>query len=391
MSLATFLVRTATMTCLSVLIASCGQEGDDQQKAAAPPATPVSIVEVKPETLPVVTELPGRVSPMITANVLPRITGLVQKRVFEQGSTVNEGDLLYVIDPAPFQAKVDSARATLDAALAARKLASQKADRQTQLQQRGVTSADESETAVSELAQANAQVNRAEADLRTAQLDLQYTQIKAPITGVIGRALITEGTLVSSSSDPMATIQQIDPIYADFTQPADTLILLKSAIRNGQLKQDVDGGLGIKLVTEQGTVYPHDGKLLFTEATVNAQTGQLILRGEFPNPDRDLLPGMYVRSKFQQGALEGAFAVPEQAVQRDTAGKPQLYIVNGEGKIEIRTVTLGWIVDGRWVVIKGLAANDKVVVEGFQKTAPGATVKAEPWQDPVAAQAKKEG
>jgi membrane fusion protein (multidrug efflux system) len=388
---AKILTRAAAVTCLSMMIASCSNEPDGEQKAAAPPPTPVSVVEVKPETLPVVTELPGRVSPMITANVLPRITGLVQKRVFEQGATVNEGDLLYVIDPAPFQAKVDSAQATLDAAVAAQNLAGQKANRQTQLQQRGVTSADDSETAVSELAQANAEVNRAEADLRTAQLDLQYTQIKAPITGVIGRALITEGTLVSSSSDPMATIQQIDPIYADFTQPADTLILLKNAIKNGQLKQDADGGLRMQLVTEQGTIYPHDGKLLFTEATVNAQTGQLILRGEFPNPDRDLLPGMYVRSKFQQGALEGAFAVPEQAVQRDTPGKPQLYTVNGEGKIEVKTVTLGWIVDGRWVVIKGLSANDRVVVEGFQKTAPGATVKAEPWQDPATAQAKTEG
>jgi membrane fusion protein (multidrug efflux system) len=321
MNLPSIVTLPAVAACAFLMLAACSQD-DGAKQPAAPPPTPVSVIEVKPETLPVVTELPGRVSPMITANVLPRITGLVQKRVFEQGSTVKEGDLLYVIDPAPFQAKVDSAQATLDAATAAQKLARQKADRQTQLQQRGVASADDSETAVSQLAQADADVSRAEADLRSARLDLQYTEIKSPISGTIGRALITEGSYVSPSSDPMATIQQIDPIYVDFTQPADTLILLRNAIKNGQLKEEAPGAVGMKLITEQGTTYPHDGKLLFTEASVNAQTGQLILRGEFPNPERNLLPGMYMRSKLQQGLLEGAFAVPEQAIQRDTQASP---------------------------------------------------------------------
>lgn len=385
-------IRLALAASTFISLAACSSEDEGQTQAARPP-TPVSIVEVMPETLPVVSELPGRVSPMITADVRPRITGLVQKRVFEQGATVIEGDLLYVIDPAPFQAKVDSAQATLDAALAAQKLAGQKADRQTQLEQKGIASADASETAVGELAQSNAEVSRAQADLRSAQLELQYTEIKAPISGNIGRALITEGTLVSPTSDVMATIQQIDPIYADFTQPADTLILLRNAIKNGQLKEDAPGGVAMKLVTEHGRTYPHDGKLLFSEASVNAQTGQLILRGEFPNPERNLLPGMYVRSRLQQGSLEGAFAVPEQSVQRDTAGKPQLYIVNAEGKVEIRAVRLGWILDGRWVIINGLSDKDKVIVEGFQKIRAGLAVTPEPWSDPKAAgpSAKKEG
>ncbi|KJF65270.1 efflux RND transporter periplasmic adaptor subunit [Rhizobium nepotum] len=386
-------IRLAVVAFTVLTLAACGKEDEEKRQSAERPPTMVSVVEVKPETIPVVSELPGRVSPMITADVRPRITGLVQKRVFEQGAMVRQGDLLYLIDPAPFQAKVDSAQATLDAALAAQKLAGQKADRQTQLRQSGVASADASETAVGELAQSNADVARAQADLRSAQLELQYTQIKAPIGGNIGRALITEGTLVSPTSDVMATIQQIDPIYADFTQPADTLILLRNAIKNGDLKEDAAGGVSMKLVTEQGRTYPHDGKLLFSEASVNAQTGQLILRGEFPNPERNLLPGMYVRSRLQQGALEGTFAVPEQSVQRDTAGKPQLYIVNAEGKVEVREVTLGWILDGRWVVIRGLNANDKVIVEGFQKVGPGQAVKAEGWINPVAADSstKKEG
>ncbi|MBO9102069.1 MULTISPECIES: efflux RND transporter periplasmic adaptor subunit [unclassified Rhizobium] len=385
-------LRLAFLACAILSLAACTEKEGEQKQAVERPLA-VSIVEAKPETIPVISELPGRVSPMITADVRPRITGLVLRRIFEQGTNVTEGDLLYVIDPAPFQAKVDSAQATLDAALAARKLAGQKAERLTQLQQKGVASADDSETAVGQLAQSNADVSRAQADLRSAQLELQYTQIKAPITGNIGRALVTEGTLVSPTSDVMATIQQIDPIYADFTQPADTLILLRNAIRSGDLKEDAAGSVSIKLVTEQGRTYPHEGKLLFSEVSVNAQTGQLILRGEFPNPERNLLPGMYVRSNLQQGALEGAFAVPEQSVQRDTTGKPRLYIVNAQDKVEIREVTLGWIFEGRWVVIKGLLAGDKVLVEGFQKVTPGQAVKTEPWSKPSRADApiKKEG
>ncbi|MBZ5763698.1 efflux RND transporter periplasmic adaptor subunit [Rhizobium sp. VS19-DR104.2] len=392
MSLSMSVTRTALWACVALSITACSNE-DATTKAAAAPPTPVSVVEVRPQTLPVVSELPGRVASMVTADVRPRVTGLVLKRVFEQGAGVKQGDLLYVIDPAPFQAKVDSAQAAVDSAVAARKLASQKSDRQTQLEQKGVTSADDSETAIATLAQSNADVSRAEADLRSAELDLQYTQVKAPITGTIGRALITEGTLVSPTSDVMATIQQIDPIYADFTQPADTLILLRNAIKTGHLKEVGRERVAMKLVTEQGSAYPHEGKLLFSEASVNAQTGQLILRGEFPNPEHNLLPGMYVRSKLQQGSLEGAFAVPEQAVQRDTAGKPQLYIVDAKGKVEVRNVTLGWIVEGRWVVVKGLATDDRVVVEGFQKIAPGASVKAEPWPGiaSTSSTAKKKG
>jgi len=391
--------RSAAVLIICTALAACGAEDGDGQSAARQqggqrPPTPVSIIEVKPETIPVETELPGRVAPMITSEVRPRVTGLVLERVFEQGATVEEGDLLYVIDPAPFQAAVDSAKATLDSAIAAQQLAAQKASRQKQLQQRGVTSAEESETAVSQRAQADADVLRARAELRAAELDLQYTEVRAPISGNIGRALITEGTLVSASSDPMAVIQQIDPIYADFTQPADTLLTIQDAVKQGHLKGDPDGNVALRLVSEQGRQFPQTGKLLFSEANVNAQTGQLILRAEFPNPDRNLLPGMYVRTMLRQGALENAFAVPEQAVQRNTSAKPQLYVVNSDGAVEIRNVELGWIVDGRWVVLKGLNDKDKVIVEGFQKIGPGLPVKPEPWQGPATAEASnadKEG
>ncbi|PIO97324.1 efflux RND transporter periplasmic adaptor subunit [Pleomorphomonas carboxyditropha] len=368
---------TWLLACACFTLAGCSDE--EPARKAAVPKTGVAVVEVKPEKLPVVAELPGRVSPMVTAEVRPRITGIVLRRVFEQGATVREGDLLYVIDSEPFRTKVASARATLDSALAAQVLASKKADRQRQLLTTQATSAQDADSAVAALAQSNSDVEKARADLRAAELDLQYTEVRAPITGSIGRALVTEGALVSPTSDVMAVIRQIDPVYADFMQPAGNLIALKTAVADGRLQADASGSAILKLVSTGGELYPHDGRLLFSEASVSAATGQVILRGEFPNPERNLLPGMYVRGRVEQAALDGALAVPEQAVQRDTAGKAQLYVVAPDGKAELRPVALGWIVDGRWVVMDGIAPGDKVIVEGFQRIAPGAEVEPEPW------------
>ncbi|NTJ79530.1 efflux RND transporter periplasmic adaptor subunit [Agrobacterium rhizogenes] len=349
--------------------------------------TAVATVKVQAETLPLVSELPGRIAPMMTADVRPRVTGMVLRRVFEQGSTVKRGDVLYLIDREPFEAKVESAQASLDSAVAAQTLARQQAERQTQLQQKGVASSQDGESAVAKLAQSDADVARAWADLKTAQLDLRYTEVRAPISGAIGRALVTEGTLVGPTSDVLATIQRIDPVYADFTQPASTLITLKNAVAQGKLQADATGSAVLRLISEDGSQYPHEGKLLFSEATVNSATGQVILRGEFPNPDRNLLPGMYVRTRIEQGTLKDALAVPQQAVQRDTAGQAQLYIVDANGKVQIRPVALGWELDGRWIVLRGITPGDEVIVEGFQKIASGSAVKTEPWVNPATAQA----
>lgn len=375
------------MALASVFLSACSDE-PSHQASSAPPSK-VSVVEVRPERLPVVNELPGRVAPTVTADVRPRITGIVLSRVFEQGSTVREGDVLYVIDPDPFRARVDSASATFDSAIAAQQLAQQKSNRQLQLSQNGVTSREARDTAIAELAQANADVERARADLRTAELDLRYTEIRAPISGRIGRALVTEGALVSPTSDVMATIQRTDPVYADFTQPADSLIALKNAVAEGRLQADASGSAKMKLISAEGTPYPHDGRLLFSEAVVNAATGQVILRAEFPNPDANLLPGMYVRARIEQASLEGALAVPEQAVQRDTAGKSQLYVIGDGDTVELRTIELGWVLGGRWVVTSGIKAGDRVVVEGFQRIAPGARVAVESWTGGEVVQASR--
>lgn len=354
-----------------------------KEEAKAPPAPPpsqVGVVTVKAETLPITSDLPGRISPTRLAEVRPRVSGIVIERVFEQGSQVKEGDVLYRIDPAPFQVQVDSAQATLRRAEAAQLQARQTADRQTQLSRSNVGSRQEYDTAISQLAQADAEVAVAQAGLAQAKLSLQYANVTAPISGRIGRALITEGALVSSTgSENLATIQQLDPIYADFTQPAADLIRLRKALQDGKLMTGPNEARA-RLILDDGTPYPQPGRLLFSEAAVDETTGQVTLRGEFPNPSGDLLPGMYVRVEVEQGLEQNAFAVPQQAVQRDAGGQASVLVVGPEDKVQQRKVTVGRAVGDRWVISQGLQAGDRVIADGFQKTAPGATVKPQPWK-----------
>lgn len=379
------LVRNGTTTALFgvslILLASCGDTSDSSQRQAPPPAK-VAFVEVKQERIPVVSELPGRIAPMVTAQVRAQVTGVIRERVFIQGSDVTQGDLLYVIEPAPFEAKVRSAKAVLESARAAQSLALQQAQRQEQLRRSNVGSAQDTESAAAALAQANADVDRAEADLQTAQLDLQYTQVRAPISGRTGRAIITEGALVGPTTDPLVTISQIDPVYADFTQPVESMLRLKNAVASGGLKSDAEENAVMRLVFEEGREYPQQGKLLFSEAAVNSSTGQVILRGEFPNTDQNLLPGMYVRGRIEQAALEHAIAVPKQSVQHNSAGKATAFVVTTDDKIEEKEVTIGWGVGARWVIVSGLSAGDKVVVEGQQRVSPGTVVSPAAWPGP---------
>ncbi|MCV9962061.1 efflux RND transporter periplasmic adaptor subunit [Pararhizobium sp. BT-229] len=375
------LMLTAAVAGLA-LLAGC-QKQEEQQAAAAFPPSPVAVVTTKTEELPITNELPGRIAATRVAEVRPRVTGIVVDRVFEQGSMVKEGDVLYKIDPAPFQVQVDSAAATLERAKAVRLQAQQAADRQTQLRKSGAAALQQYDDAIAQLAQADADVAVAEAGLATAALNLQYASVTAPISGRIGRALITEGALVSANgTENLATIQQLDPVYADFTQPATDLIRLRKALQDGQLMTGKNEA-AVQLVLDDGSLYDHKGKLLFSEAAVDETTGQVTLRGEFPNPDRDLLPGMYVRVQIQQGVEKGAIAVPQQAVQRSNAGQSQVYVVNAENKVEFRNITLGRTVGNRWLVSNGLKAGEKVIVEGFQKIGPGAEVVPSEW-DPNA-------
>jgi membrane fusion protein (multidrug efflux system) len=368
---------------LLTLLAAC-DDGAPVPGAAAGgemPPVAVSTVTARAEAIPVVNELPGRIAPTSMAEVRPRVSGLIIERVFEQGSLVQAGDVLYRIDPAPFRVQVESAEATLRRAEAAQVQARQQADRQRELRERNVASAQQLDNAVAVLAQADADVAAARAGLAAAQLDLQYTEVKAPISGRIGRALITEGALVSpSSNEVLATIRQLDPVYADFTQSANQLMQLRRALESGALKAAGPDGAAVRLLFDDGSAYSHGGRLLFSEATVDETTGQVTLRCEFPNPDNVLLPGMYVRVVIEQATRPNAIAVPQQAVQRDTAGRAQLYIVGDGGVVELRSVTAGDVTGDRWVIEEGLRPGELVVVEGFQKIRPGAKVAPQPWQ-----------
>ncbi len=373
--------RALLAASLATMLFLAGCQKDEEQQAApsAFPPAQVAVFTTAAEPLPITNELPGRITPTRIAEVRPRVSGILVERVFQQGSMVKQGDVLYRIDPAPFQVKVDSAQATLQRALAVRDQAKQTADRQARLKEAQVTAVQQYDDAIAALAQAEADVGIAEAGLAEAKLNLEYANVTAPISGRIGRALITEGALVSANgSDNLATIQQLDPIYADFTQSATDLMRLRKALEDGQLIS-ARNEAEVQLVLDDGTSYPHKGRLLFSEAAVDASTGQVTLRGEFPNPDGDLLPGMYVRVLIVQGLEKDAITVPQQAVQRNNAGQSQVYIVTPDKKVEFRNITLGRTVGDRWQVTAGLKAGEKVIVEGFQKVAPGAPVEPSDW------------
>lgn len=380
------LAKVATVLSLLTFIAACTESNSAPQATpGAPPPMPVSIVEVAPEQLAITNQLPGRIAPTRIAEVRPRVSGIVIQRVFEQGSMVKEGDVLYRIDPAPFQLQVDSAQASRDRALALQLQARQQATRAVASRERNIGTVQNADTAEAALASANADVALAEVALAQAKLNLEYAEVKAPISGRIGGALITEGALVNAGSgENLAIIQQLDPVYADFTQPSNEMLRLRNALEDGTLASLAPGEASVKLLMDDDSTYPHAGRLLFSGAAVDASTGQVTLRAEIPNPDDNLLPGMYVRVLLDQGVQSGAFAVPQQAIQRDAGGQSQLYVVGEDNVVELRTVTVGRSIGSRSVIEQGLIAGDRVVVEGVQKIRPGSPVAPEPWTPPEA-------
>ncbi|WP_062112152.1 efflux RND transporter periplasmic adaptor subunit [Aureimonas sp. AU40] len=376
------------------LLALSGCQGEtktanaQQGAGGAPPPSPVGIVEVRPEPIAVTSELPGRIAPTRIAEVRPRVGGIIVQRVFEQGSDVDEGDPLFQIDPATFQVAVESAQAGVAKADAVLTQARQDAERTQALVARNTVGTANLETAVATQRQAEADLASARAQLRAAQINLDYATVRAPISGRIGRALITEGALVSTTgTEALATIQQLDPVYADIQQPVSQLLRLREALRTGQLTQLEENVAQVRLKLDDGSEYPYPGRLLFSESTVEETSGQVTLRAEFPNPDDTLLPGLYVRVAVDQGIDAKALAVPNQAVQRDTSGQAFLYLVNANNTVEQRTVTVVRVVGNRSVISQGLAAGDKVIADGFQKIGPGAPVAPTPWT-PVGAAAE---
>ena len=364
----------ATVSALA--LAACGE-------APKPPATggggvpQVSVITVQPQRLPLTTELPGRVAPALIAEVRPQITGLVLQRRFKEGSDVKAGDVLYQIDPATYRANVDSAQATLAKAEANLVTVRLKAGRFKELSAIKAVSQQDADDAAASLLQAEAEVSAARAALQTQRINLDYTRITSPISGRIGRSSVTPGALVTANqAGAMATVQQLDPIYVDVTQSTSTLLALKRSMDAGTLKS---GTAKVRLVLEDGSVYAPPGKLQFSDVTVDQSTGAVTLRAEFPNPRADLLPGMYARAVLEEGVLEQALLVPQPAVGRDTTGKPYVFVVDGEGKLQQRSLTADRAVGDQWLVTDGLKAGDTVVVEGQQKARAGQPVQAQPY------------
>ena len=366
---------------LSPLLGGCDEPVTAEASISAIPPE-VSVVTVVPKPHAMVRELPGRIAPMRVAEVRPRVSGIITERLFKQGSEVKAGDPLYQIDPKPFEVELQAAEAALAKANAIFEQASLQAKRIERLTARHATSEVENEKAIAALRQAEADVAARKADLARARLHLDYTTIRAPIDGVVGAAQVTEGALVvQNETASLATVQQLDTIYADFTQSVSDLNSLRRAFESGDLERIAPGAAKVRLVLDDGALYPLPGKFLFSEAKVDASTGQVTLRGEFPNPKRELLPGMYVRVLLEQGVDSDAIAVPQQAVQRDAGGGSEVFVVKDDGRVIVRPVRTASVQDGQSMVSHGLKAGDRVVVEGFQKFTAGDKVRAVMWAE----------
>ncbi len=385
-----YVPQIAAATLILSFLAGCGDKtANAQAPGGGMPPPEVSIVTIEPQRVVMTTELPGRLEATRVAQVRARVSGIVQKRVFREGSDVRAGDVLFRIDPAPYQATYNSAQASLARAEANLAQTSLKAQRYKPLVETNAISKQEYDEAVTAQKQAVADVAAAKAALETARLNLGYATVNAPISGRIGRALVTEGALVGQGeATPLAVIQQIDPIYVNLTQSASEVLQLRRAMASGQLQRAGKGEAKVTLVTEDGQPYPHAGKLLFSDLTVDESSGAITLRAEFPNPERMLLPGLYVRARLEQAETENAILVPQQAVQRSPSGA-SVMVVGADGKVAAQPVTTKGTQGNAWVIGEGLKAGDRVIVEGIQKVKPGAPVKPVPWKAQAPANAGK--
>jgi membrane fusion protein (multidrug efflux system) len=369
-------VVVAQAILVALLAVGCGKRTAPRSRGPAE----VSVATMKAERYVLSTELPGRTSAHLVAEVRPQVAGIIQQRRFEEGGNVKAGDLLYQIDPAQYQAALDQAKAALAVAQANLPAARSRAERLAELVKIRAVGQQDYDDAAAALAQAEASVAAGKAAVEAARINLEYTPIRAPIAGRIGKSNVTVGALVAAYQPvPLAVIQQLDPIYVDVTQATADVLRLQRALGSGELKRDEEARRKVKLVLEDGTPYPLEGTLEFRDVTVEPSTGSVTLRMVFPNPDHVLLPGMFVRAIVEEGVDEHAILVPQQGVTRDFRGDAVTWIV-GKGEIvEQRGLTLGRAVGDKWLVVKGLTTGDRVIVEGLQRVRPGDMVRAVPF------------
>ena len=375
-----------------LLLAACGKsEAPPAAAGGGMPPPEVGVVVATPGDVGLVTELPGRLEASRVAQVRARAAGILQKRLFREGSDVKAGQALFTIDAAPYAAALQSAQATLARAQANLTQAAALAERYKPLLAANAVSQQEYANAVAAQKQAEADVAAGRAAVQTGRINLNYASVTAPISGRIGRALVTEGALVGQGeATQLAVIQQVDPVYVNFTQSAGEVMKLRRALADGQLQRAGGSEAAIvRVVLEDGSEYALPGKLLFSDLTVDPSTGQITLRAEVPNPKGDLLPGLYVRVRLEQARVANAITLPQQAVTRTQQGD-HITVVGADGKLSQRTVKVGAARNNQWIVLEGLKEGEQVMVDGFQKLQmmpPGTPVKAVPWQAPGSAAA----
>lgn len=373
-------IAAAALLAGFLVLSGCGQQkakGD-----AAQGMTPeVAVATIQPQPLVTTTELSGRTSANQIAEVRPQVGGIVQKRLFTEGSDVKAGQALYQIDPATYQTALENAKAALSRSEANLPATRLKAERIRELLADNAVSRQDYDDVSAALKQAEADVQYWKAAVETARINLRYTTVAAPIAGRIGRSSVTEGALVSAHQPmALATIQRMDPMYVDVPQSTTEMMRLRRGIEEGLLQRNGESQNKVRLILEDGATYPLSGTLQFRDVTVDATTGSVILRAVFPNPKGVLLPGMFVRAVLQEGIRKAAILIPQQAVTRDPKGNPLTLIVDGEGKVQQRMLTLDRAIGNSWLVTEGLAAGERVIVEGAQKVRPGVSVKAVPFE-----------
>lgn len=364
--------RLITVATAAVFLAACGKK-----ESAPPPQTPeVGVVTVQPQSVPVFTELPGRTSAFLVAQVRARVDGIVLRREFVEGSDVKAGQRLYKIDPAPYLAQLNSAKASLAKAQANLATQNALAARYKVLVAANAISKQDYDNAVAAQGQAAADVAAGKAAVDTAQINLGYTDVVSPITGRVGISQVTPGAYVQAGQATlMSTVQQLDPVYVDLTQSSLEGLKLRQAVQSGRLKTNGPGAAKVTLILEDGKPYPEQGKLQFSDVTVDQSTGSVTLRAIFPNPGRVLLPGMFVRARIEAGINDNAFLVPQIGVSHDQKGQPVALVVGADNKVAPRQLVTTGMHGQDWIVESGLKAGDRVIVHGVDKARPGTTTK----------------
>ena len=369
----------STAAALATQLAGCGPGAAPGAPPAAPPVE-VGVVTVTATTVGLQTELPGRTEASRVAQVRARVAGILQRQLFREGSEVKADQALFQIDAAPYAAALASAQAVVARAQANLMQAQAQAERYKPLLDANAISQQDYISAVAAQKQAEADVAAGKAAVQLAQINLGYASVTSPISGRVGRALVTEGALVGQGeATQLALVQQIDPMYVNVTQPVSDVLRLRAAIASGQLKTAGDkASAAVRIVLDDGSVYPLPAKLLFSDLSVDPSSGQITLRAEVPNPKGVLLPGMYVRARLEQAAVSAAMLLPQQAVQRNSQGDT-VKVVASDGSVNTRTVKVGTAKDEQWVVLEGLQPGEQVIVDGFQKLQGKARAKPVPW------------